>query len=105
MSHPGTDIKYMFDTNDALLRAVQFSSENWLVSDLESLNEVPGLLEDRGVPGLSLAFVTGPGAAPVTGAWGSASAGSSRPVTPETVFRAGSVSKPATALAALALAG
>lgn len=49
--------------------------------------------------------VTGPGAAPVTCAWGSASVGSSRPVTTETVFRAGSVSKPATAFAALALAG
>lgn len=55
--------------------------------------------------GLSLAFVTGPGAAPVTGTWGSASAGSSRPVTPDTIFRAGSVSKPATAFAALTLAG
>lgn len=75
------------------------------MSDLESLDEVPGLLRDRGVAGLSLAFVTGPGAAPVTGAWGSASAGGSRPVTPGTVFRAGSVSKPATAFAALALAG
>lgn len=75
------------------------------MADLESLDDVPGLLEDRDVAGLSLAFVTGPGAAPVTGAWGSASAGSSRPVTPETVFRAGSVSKPATAFAALTLAG
>jgi CubicO group peptidase (beta-lactamase class C family) len=75
------------------------------VSDLESLDEVPGLLKDRDVAALSLAFVTGPGAVPVTGARGSASAGSSRPVTPETVFRAGSVSKAATAFAALALAG
>jgi CubicO group peptidase (beta-lactamase class C family) len=75
------------------------------VSDLASLDDVPGLLEDRDVAGLSLAFVTGPDAAPVTGTWGWASAASSRPVTPETIFRAGSVSKPATAFAALALAG
>jgi CubicO group peptidase (beta-lactamase class C family) len=74
------------------------------VSELESLDEVPGLLDDRGVPGLSLAYVTGPGAVPATGTWGSASAGSSRPVIPETIFRAGSLSKPATAFAALALA-
>lgn len=75
------------------------------MSELESLDEVPGLLGDRGVTGLSLAFVTGPGAAPVTRTWGWASAGGSRPVTPETIFRAGSVSKPATAFAALILAG
>jgi CubicO group peptidase (beta-lactamase class C family) len=75
------------------------------MSDLESLDEVPGLLEDRDVPGLSLAFITGPGAVPVTGTWGSASAGSSRPVIPETIFRAGSLSKPTTAFAALGLAG
>lgn len=74
------------------------------MSDLESLDEVPALLEASGVPGLSLAYVTGHGKEPVTRAWGLASAGSTRPADPQTVFRAGSVSKPATAFAVLALA-
>lgn len=67
------------------------------MSDRQSLDEVVTLLEARRVPGLSLAYITGPGTVPVTRTWGIASVRDSRPVTPETIFRAGSLSKPVTA--------
>jgi hypothetical protein len=36
-------------SGDALLRAGDVSPENWLMSELERLDEVPGLLDDRDV--------------------------------------------------------
>ena len=74
------------------------------MSPLERLDDVPALLESKSVPGLTLAYITDDDADPVTHVWGVASTADDRPVTTDTVFRAGSVSKPVTAFAALRLA-
>lgn len=69
---------------------------------LETLADTATLLEKDGVPGLSLAYSTGEEI--VTQAWGVASNDTREPVTPDTLFMAGSVTKVPTAYAALRLA-
>ena len=68
------------------------------------LVDVCALMSESGVPGLSLAYLKDSSTEPTAQAWGVASKSDNRPVTPGTVFRAGSLSKPVTAFAILQLA-
>jgi beta-lactamase class C len=68
------------------------------------LDDVPALLADAGLPGLSLAWTTGAGRDTETRQWGMASTADDRPVTSTTVCRAGSISKPVTTVLAARLA-
>ncbi len=73
------------------------------MADPHDLDDVAPLLESTGVPGLSLAYSVGSGPI-VTRTWGVASVDDGTPVTPETIFRSGSVTKMVTAYAVLRLA-
>ncbi len=73
------------------------------MSALASIEGVPALLEAKGVPALSLAYVTGADSEPIVHAWGVASTDTQKPVVPNTLFLTGSLSKPVTAFAALRL--
>jgi hypothetical protein len=61
-------------------------------------DEVGALWSGSGVPGLSLAYAVGDGPV-VPKIWGVASVDDGTPVTPETIFRSGSVTKVVTAYA------
>jgi len=72
------------------------------VVDAVQLADVPRLVAELRVPGLSLAYQVEDGQVQCR-TWGVADGESGRPVDPDTVFQAGSVSKVVTAYAALAL--
>jgi CubicO group peptidase (beta-lactamase class C family) len=71
---------------------------------MTGLGDVGALMSTNEVPGLSLAYLRDASAEPAVQAWGVASFADRRPVTEHTLFRAGSLSKPVTALAVLQLA-
>ena len=78
----------------------QTSSDRMPVSALAA--RVPALLDSAGIPGLSIAVVEG-GETVWTGAYGVRNAVDRRPVDPETVFEAASLSKPVFAYGLLRL--
>ena len=91
-------------TIDRRIQSVEFGLLP-LASTKEHMGETVGIRErmrDFGTPGLSVAVIEGGRLAWAHG-YGVADSKSHRPVTPETLFQAASISKPLTALGVLAL--
>ena len=72
------------------------------IAAIESTLDVPQLMKENRLPGMSVAVVRGFRIAWAKG-YGSTEPGGGRPVTPRTLLLAGSISKPVTALGALLL--
>src|SRR6266550_2714118 len=73
-----------------------------MVSIAEQLADLPSLMADASVPGVSVAYLPNPRTRE-SAAFGVIRAGTEKPVTPETVFQAASISKPVFARIVLAL--
>lgn len=85
----------------SLIAATLFCTTRLAVADPID-EKVAAVMADRRIPGISLAIIDG-GKIVKARAYGVVAAGTNQPVTTDTLFQAGSISKPVTALAALHL--